>query len=154
SIVTGILFGALPAWSTSSLTYSRAQAGSRGTVSAGKRIREGVVVVQVAIAQILLVGAGLLIGTIDHLMAVNPGFQSESRLAFRVALPNALYSNADSQGAFFARLLERLSTMPGVSGVGISTLTPFDIRNDTATFHVEGYEELPGTKPLGSELRI
>src|SRR5262249_14752817 len=145
---------ALPAWSMSGLTYSRANAGLRGPGASSRRLRESVVVLQVAIAQILLVGAGLLIGTLSHLMAVDTGFQMESRLAFRISLPAAVYSNSAAQGAFFAHLLERLAAIPGVTGAGISTLTPFDVRNDTATFHIEGYEELPGTKPLGSELRL
>jgi len=148
-----VLFGALPAWSMSGMTYSRSKAGFRGPGSRGKRLRESVVVLQVAIAQILLVGAGLLIGTLGHLMAVDPGFQTESRLAFRIALPREVYASPESQAAFFGRLIDRLAAIPGVTSTGISTLTPFDVRNDTATFHVEGYDELPGTKPLGSELR-
>jgi putative ABC transport system permease protein len=108
---------------------------------------------QVAVAMILLVGAGLLVGSVQRLMAVDPGFKTDSRLAFRVSLPSTTYPNDESQIAFFRTLIERLGQLPGVRAAGISTLSPFDVRNDTATFHVEGVDEGPGSKPLGSELR-
>jgi putative ABC transport system permease protein len=153
SVLTGILFGALPAWSMAGLTYSGSHAGSRESGASGKRLRQGVVVLQVAIAEILLVGAGLLVGTLDRLMSIDPGFQTESRLAFRVSLPSTTYSTPESQSGFFGRLIDRLTALQGVHAAGISTLSPFDVHNDTASFHVEGYEELPGVKPPGCDLR-
>jgi hypothetical protein len=95
-----------------------------------------------------------VIESVDRLLAVDPGFAKENRLTLRVALPAPLYPNEQARAAFFSTLLDRLHALPGIRNAGLSTLAPFDVRNDTATFHVEGYEEAPGSKPLGSELRI
>jgi predicted permease len=153
SLGTGIVFGAVPAWTMSGLSYVRAHAGDRSSGSSGQRVRQGAVIVQVAVAQILLVAAALLVGSLQRLMAVDPGFQTESRMAFRVSLPSVTYPSPESQVAFFEQLISRLESRPGVRSAGISTLSPFDVINETATFHVEGYEEPAGSKPLGSEPR-
>ena len=153
SLGTGIVFGAVPAWTMSGLSYGRAHAGERSLGASGQRVRHGAVIVQVAVAQILLVAAALLVGSLQRLMAVDPGFRTESRMAFRVSLPSVTYPSAESQVAFFDQLITRLESIPGVRSAGISTLSPFDTHNDTATFHVEGYEEPVGSKPLGSEPR-
>jgi putative ABC transport system permease protein len=154
TMLTGIAFSALPAWITSRFTYGQAAAGSRGAESSGATMRQLAVVLQVAIAQVLLVGAVLLVVSLDRLLAVDPGFQTDSRLTMRVSLPAALYPSAEARAGFFNTLTERLSGMAGVQQVGLSSLAPFDVQNHTATFHVEGYEEGPGSKPLGSEIRF
>ena len=153
SIGTGIVFGAVPAWTMSGLSYGRAHAGDRSAASSGQRVRHGAVIVQVSVAQILLVAAALLVGSLQRLMAVDPGFRTESRMAFRVSLPAVTYPTPESQAVFFDQLIARLESIPGVRSAGISQLSPFDVHNETATFHVEGYEEPAGSKPLGSEMR-
>jgi len=137
----------------SGLSYGRAHAGDRTPGSSGQRVRHGAVIVQVGVAQILLVAAALLVGSLQRLIAVDPGFRTESRMAFRVSLPSVTYSTPESQAAFFDQLIARLGSIPGVRSAGISTLSPFDVHNETSTFHVEGYEEPAGSKPLGSETR-
>src|SRR5262249_19472850 len=127
--------------------------GTKDTGTAGKGVRHTVAMLQVAVAMILLVGAGLLVGSGQRLLAIDPGFKTDNRLTFWISLPPRIYSDGASQVRFFTALMERLRQSPGVRAIGVSTLSPFDVRNDTATFHVEGVEEGPGFKPLGSELR-
>jgi predicted permease len=152
SIVTGILFGALPAWTASRPQMTALYLGSRGSVRSGKALRQSAVAIQVAVAQVLLVGAGLLIGSIEHLMSVNPGFSTDNRLAFRVALPSLSYPNAPSQSLFFSQLVSKLQTLPGVQAAGVSSLSPFDVHNETGTLHVEGHDDVP-ERMSGSEPR-
>ncbi len=153
SILTGILFGFVPAWSTSGVSQGSLQEGGRGSSSSGRGLRNTVVVIEVAVALILLVGAGLLVGSLRQLLEISPGFQAEGRLAFRLSLPSNAYPEPEQKSAVFDQLIERIVALPGVRSAGYTTLLPMDIRNDTATFHVEGYELAAGADPLGAELR-
>ena len=153
SLLTGILFGFVPAWSTSGASQGSLQEGSRGSRSSGRGLRNTVVVMEVAMALILLVGAGLLVGSLRQLLEINPGFQPSGRLAFRLSLPNGAYPEPEQKSAFFDQLIERIEALPAGRSAGHTTLLPMGIRNDTATFHVEGYDLAAGADPLGAELR-
>jgi len=153
SLLTGVLFGLVPAWSTSGLAPRAMQDGSRGSSGSGRNLRSVAVVFEVAMALILLVGAGLMVGSLRHLLEVSPGFEPESRLAFRVSLSDAAYPEEEQKIAFFDQLAARLDALPTVRSVGVTSLLPMGIRNDTSTFRVEGHDEAPGTDPPGAEFR-
>ena len=127
SLLTGILFGIFPA-----LQLARTDLNStlrdEGRGATGGRARAQVknvlVVGQVALSLLLLIGAGLLVRSFRHLLAVDPGFDSHDVLTMNVSLPTVKYANAQKQIDFFDELLRRVSTLPGVRSSAISAALP------------------------------
>ena len=117
SLVAGVVAGLAPAWR---LTRPNIQ----GTLNQGltrtatgshdRRLRNGLVVSEVALALVLLVGAGLLIRTVGSLRAIDPGFDQQNVLAVLLAPPDAKYPNPGDRFRFTRRLVERLHALPGV----------------------------------------
>ncbi len=101
-------------------------------------LRRGLVVATVAIALMLLVGAGLLIKSFTRLVGVDPGFRPDHLLTFNMALPRARYSNDTLRVAFFNRAVEAISAVPGVVAVGATQVLPFSNNWSTSSFNVEG----------------
>jgi predicted permease len=149
SLFTGVAFGVVPAWHASRLDPALALRGSaRGaTASKGRRnLQSALVVVETAMSLILLVGAGLMIRSFDRLMHVNPGFDPDQLLTFRVAVPPKRYSN-EQRTDFFNRLLPQLESLPGVksaTGAFPLPLTGGDIR---LGFTIVGQKTAPGDEP-------
>ena len=117
AIVTGLLAAFAPAWKLTSRRAGEAlKAGpSRGNSSSGDgRLRNLLVVSEVALALMLLIGAGLLMRSLAGLRAVDPGFDSKNVLTATVAIPEAKYSTEVLRNLFFARALEGVRTVPGV----------------------------------------
>ncbi len=130
SVAVGLLFGLLPALRASSeKTLPALRAGGRGsTMDRGKnRVLSGLVVAQMALALVLLVGSALMVRSFQRLHAVDPGFETEGVLTFRVTPPSPIrYRGADGVdfGQFFYPLLERLAGLPGVASVGGTSSLP------------------------------
>jgi len=122
SVLTGLLFGMLPAWQAASLAglSQKLKDEARGTSGARARLRtrNTLVVVQTALAVVLLVGAGLLMRSFVRLQAVDPGFDPDGVLTFGVSLPDAGYAQSTARADFGARLTERLEALPGVEAAG------------------------------------
>jgi predicted permease len=139
-LVTGLVFGLLPAMQMSGDVASALRAGARGTRTrhASSRARGGIVVAEVALAVTLLVGAGLLLRSFQQLLAVDPGFRSESVLSFRVSLPERSYESDTSQRNFVAALDERLCALPGVRQAAMVSALPLDGSDFTLSFTVRG----------------
>ena len=117
SLLTGMIFGLLPAWAASRSGVSEAlKEGGRSATAGGarQRLRSTFVVVELAIALILLVGAGLLIKTFWKLRAVEPGFNSDRLLTMRVELPEARYKEVAKQTRFRTQALSAVNTLPEV----------------------------------------
>ena len=147
----GIVFGTVPAWrgSASRLRdFLQAGVGSRG----GRRLHGGLVVVETAMALVLLVGAGLLLRSFDKLVRLDPGFESEGRLTFRLTLPSADYPGPQELLAFQSELVERLRALPGLQEAAVSSRVPLDGQTWTGTFRVVGHVPTPGEKTPGGEL--
>lgn len=126
SIVSGLLFGLAPALRARRPNLAHA-AGEGRAATAGRehmRLRNVLVVVEVAAAVVLVTGAGLLIQSFTRLTGINPGFAHDNVLTFNVALPIAGYSDLPSVITFYDRLLERLSGLPGVVAAGTTTTLP------------------------------
>ena len=125
SIATGILFGLLPAlhltrWKTGAESLSaRGSGGFRES-----RVSRGLVVWEIAIALILLNGAGLLFKGLSRLASTDPGFRTERLLTFRVDLPEARYAEIPPQTRFLRSLVERVSALPGVRGAALTSDLP------------------------------
>ena len=125
SIITGTVFGLLPAWSAARLNLGeglkesgRSLTGSRTTL----RMRRILVVSETVLAMMLLVGAGLLIRSFQRMHSVSPGFRPDNILTMRVELPAARYEEAAKQRPFRARLLDSLNALPAVQAAMISEL--------------------------------
>jgi putative ABC transport system permease protein len=135
SMLTGILFGLAPAAQASRLDYAESlKEGGCGWLGGlpGSRARALLVVVDVAVAVVLLVGAGLLIKSFWRLQCVDPGFNPQHVLTFKMDLPYARYS-ALSQTQFFERAIERLTHLPGVLSASAVLPLPLD-GNEVGTY--------------------
>ena len=126
SIATVFVFGLLPAWQASRGNLADfLKEGGRGTGSAQHhRLQDGLVVLQVAVALVLLTGAGLLVESFVRFEQMDPGFRAEHVLTARVALPNARYPTPERQAAFLTSLPEHLEAQPGVEAASVSGWLP------------------------------
>ena len=126
-LLAGLASGIVPAFQISGRTlHDRLKEGGRGFSdgSTRNRFRSGLVVAEVAVAVVLMTGAGLLIRSFARLMAVNPGFESRSLMAFPVALPRARYATAEQQVQFYRQFLEQVRSLPGVQTAGLASNLP------------------------------
>lgn len=139
SIVTGVVFGLVPALRASSpaLLSALKQTGRGGQVSS-RRFRSALVVVEVALALILLVGAGLMIRSFTRLMAIDPGFNPDGVITMRLTLPSAKYPELERWTAFHEDMLKRVSAIAGVMSVGINSAIPLEGGAAEAGVAVEG----------------
>ena len=126
SIVTGILFGLVPALQGTIVDPSQQlKTGTRATwAQGGSMLRSAFVVLQVAISIMLLIGAGLLIRSLATQMRIDPGFNPENVLTGGVWLPQSDYPEADERIAFFNSLIEEIKALPGVRSAGIVNRLP------------------------------
>jgi len=139
SILTGVLFGLAPALRASSPDLLVAlKEGSRGTGSSARRLRGALIVAEVALAIVLLVGAGLTIRSFSQLMAVEPGFNPEGVVTMRLTLPDAKYPDRARWTAFHQELVRRVVTLPGVEAAGINSAVPLEGGGSEAPVIVEG----------------
>jgi predicted permease len=147
AIASGILFGIAPAWQISRLDRFDALREGGRSGSAGLRrqkLRAGLVIGEVALALVLLVGAGLFLRSLATLQDVNPGFQPEGLITGAVTLPDAQYGDAAKQIAFYNTVLDRLSSLPGVSNAAAAVPVPFTGQSGSASFSIEGRPSPPG----------
>ena len=139
SIATGILFGMAPAWHASRAGISAVlkEGGRSATSRRGHWIRRSLLVVEVALSLVLLVGASLLLRSFAKITGVDPGFNPEGVLAFRVALPQTSYPQPHNRIAFYDRLLERLRSSPGIQSAGMTQTIPMR-GSYSLSFTIEG----------------
>jgi putative ABC transport system permease protein len=141
SLVTGLGFGLLPALQATRFDpqHSLKEGGTKATEGGkGRRARNVLVVSQIALAQVLLIGAGLLIVSFMRLQAVEPGFNASNLLTARLSLSVAKYKEQNKKIVFYNQLLERLQTVPGVRSVGLVMNLPLSGANMNRGFTVEG----------------
>jgi putative ABC transport system permease protein len=125
ALLTGLIFGLLPAWSASRGRVGDAlkEGGRSATAgSARQRLRSTFVVVELAVALVLLVGAGLLIKTFWKLRSVEPGFNPDHVVTMRVELPETRYKEVAPQSRFRSQILQRMNLLPGVQAAMVSEL--------------------------------
>lgn len=126
ALVTGVLFGLAPVvYGMRQSIVGSLKEGGRGATSGvgGRRVRTALVVAEVALALVLLVGAGLMIRSLDNLLRANPGYRTDNLLTMRIALPSSRY-DGPAQQAFYSQLLERVRALPGVSQAGAISHLP------------------------------
>ncbi|MEK6323121.1 MAG: ABC transporter permease [Acidobacteriota bacterium] len=141
SLLTGLIFGLAPALQSSKSdpneSLKEGARGSTGGVS-GRRVRNLLVVSEIALSLVLLIGAGLLIKSFMRLQQFEFGFNPDNLLTMRVQLPGTKYRDGKQVVSFYQQLLERMETVPGVQSVGaISSVFLTDTPNST-NFSIEG----------------
>ena len=129
SVVTGVLFGLVPALRAArSQTTEALREGGRGVFGGLRRdrFRRALVTAEIALSFVLLVGAGLLLRSFDRLLAVRKGFEPEHVLTASVVLPSVQYGDAARQRMFWEELEGRLRVVPGVEAVGLTSSLPVE----------------------------
>src|SRR5262249_4914579 len=144
TLVTGLLFGLAPAWQSArpDLNESLKAGGGKGAGSGGRhRLRGLLVVGEIAIALMLLVGAGLMIKSLYRLQQVKPGFDPAHALSMRLALPETKYPEPQRQRDFYEQLLNRIAALPGVKAAGAINFLPLSGTGNQRSFLIEGKPE-------------
>jgi len=144
SLVTGILFGLSPLFTTSFENAGESlKQNNRFASGIQTRLRSGLAVAQIAIAIILLIGAGLTVKSFWALMHVAPGFRSENILTARLSLPGSRYPDNRRIAALEREVLESLRGKPGVQSAGFATYVPLSGLDNDWAFLIEGRPPLP-----------
>jgi putative ABC transport system permease protein len=148
SLVTGILFGLVPALSSSSGNPSEAlKQGERGSTGGGSRRRAFLIATEVGLSLILLIGAGLMIKSFANLTKVAPGFNADRLLIFSVGA--SAKADEDQQLQFYQQIVRSVATVPGVERVAAISRLPFSGGNSSRTFNRPG-----STKEDRADIRI
>jgi putative ABC transport system permease protein len=156
SLLTGILFGLAPALQASrpDLNESLKEAKGIGAGVRGRRVRSLLIVAEVALALVLLVGAGLLMQSFARLQEVEAGFDTERLLSFHLSLPSTKYPEDPQIGAFHRQALERLGALPGVESAAAVMSLPLTGSYSSATFSIEGQAQPPDAQSLEVKLNV
>jgi putative ABC transport system permease protein len=153
SVATGILFGMAPAMQSSgaNLNAVLTEGGRGGTVGrSGRMVRNALVVAEVALAVVVLIGAGLLMRSFARLRSADPGFRPSGLLTLRVPLAGGRNAAPDRRIAFFQQVADRVATLPGVGAVGAVNGLPLTGLGQGSNFAVDGRPApAPAQRPLG-----
>jgi putative ABC transport system permease protein len=150
SILTGVVFGLVPALEASRLDTSESlKEGAKGTTGGvrSRRLRSAFVVAEIALSLVLLVGAGLLLKGFARLQSVNPGFNADGLLTMRVEVPITKYKEDAQFINFFRQVEERIGALPGVESVGMVNYLPFAGPGAATDFKIVGRP----APPVGEE---
>jgi putative ABC transport system permease protein len=152
SLLTGIGFGIAPALQVSRADVHETlkEGGGRAMSAAGgARLRNALVVAEVALSLIMLIGAGLLIKSFARLQQVSSGLQPENVLTMKIALPGAKYSTPQAIAAFYQQTLDKISSLPGVQAAGAINLLPLQQWGYNGDIEIEGHGPYqPGEAPI------
>jgi putative ABC transport system permease protein len=154
-VLSAIVFGVFPSLQTRRRATSQAlRRGGRGILAGRRGGLRGLVVAQIALAMVLLAGSALLLRSFARLRRVDPGFRTESALAFRVSLPDSAYSEDARRLTFHDELQRRLAGLPGVRSVGAVTALPLNGSHFNISFTVDGRPEVPPALQPTMEVRV
>ncbi len=146
SMLTGIVFGLVPALHASKPDLNESlKEGGRGDTEGRQRnfVRASLVVAEVAIAMVLLVGAGLLIRSFLRLQQVSPGFNPANVLTMQLSLPRSKYAEKPQIASFFEQLVQRVGALPGVQSAAVGNNLPMSNDGWNASFAVENLQVGP-----------
>ena len=154
SLVTGLFLGVLPQWIVTPHAGEQLKDGARTSgTRRGHRLRGALVISEIAIASMLLVGAGLLVKSFVQLIAVDPGFRPDGALTFELLLPDTKYEPVE-RAAFYRELEERLAAAPGVVAAGAITSLPMDGPENLSPFVVEGQPPPEPDNAVMTDVRV
>jgi putative ABC transport system permease protein len=148
SMATGILFGLGPALASSRLNVSESlKADARGVLTSrrSRRWLSALVVTEIALALVLMAGAGLLLKSFHRLLAVDPGLEPENVVTMQLWLPESKYKQGHHVTTFYQQTLERIRTLPGVEAASAINFLPLSGWGDIVGLSIEGHEpRIPG----------
>jgi putative ABC transport system permease protein len=152
SLATGVIFGLAPAFEATRLNLSESlkEGGKSAGGKRAKRMRNSLVVLEVALALVLLVGAGLLIRSFARLQRVDPGFNAQNLLTMRVNLPRSKYDNDQKRVNFFRQAVAQMQALPGVESAGAVSFLPFAAPHAGTGVEIEGRPKLPPGQGLNT----
>lgn len=156
SLLTGVLFGALPALRISRIDLNRTlKEGGKGAAGLGRRNPSSVLIMaEVALAVITLVGAGLLVRSFQKLLQVDPGFRADHLLSLKIELPRSRYQSGEQVKNFYQQLTARIQALPGVEQVGFIDRLPLAPSLAISRFVAEGQQHEPGKEPITQMRRV
>lgn len=142
SLLSALAFSLVPALRASKVELNEALGvAARGTSGQSARLRRVLAVSQAALALTLLAGSGLLVKSLQRLLEVDKGFQTEHVLTMRISLPGTRYSEASQATSFYSQLLGRLAALPGVEAVGMANMIPLSGNDFQLRVEIEGRPE-------------
>jgi predicted permease len=147
AILSALLFGIAPAYQISRMKHYEVlkEGGRSGTPGLGRqRLRSGLVIGEVALALMLLVGAGLFLRSLSRLEEVSPGFDPHDVTIGMVSLPDARYHEREKQGIFLKTVVDQMAHLPGVVSAAAAMPVPFYGQDWTASFAIEGRPQQAG----------
>ncbi|HEX8775812.1 MAG TPA: ABC transporter permease [Pyrinomonadaceae bacterium] len=155
SLLTGILFGLVPALQASKteLTDALKEGGRTSGGPIRGRFRNVLVVTEIALALVLLIGAGLMVKSFARLSHVNPGFDPQNLLTMQVALPSTKYREPRQRADFYQQALEKIKTLPGVRSVGAVSQLPLSGAVASGFFAIEGQQYQQGEQLPHTDMR-
>jgi len=148
SLLTGLLFGTVPALhlSDARLMESLKRAGNRWVSDGGQRLKNALVISEMAMALVLLIGAGLMLKSLVRLRSVNPGFDPRDLFTMTVILPQ--HRSVAQLKSFTQQTLENLAGLPGATAVAAVNWLPFGHADVKSSFAAEGHVNPPGEPPI------
>jgi len=155
AVLTGILFGMVPALRTSKLNLSEAIKEGARNVAGGRhdRLRKLLVVSELALSLVLLISAGLLIRSFISVERVNPGFNAQNVLGMRLSVAGTSYKE-ERREIFYRELLERVRRLPGVTSASIADNLPLSGGIGWGGITIEGYQPSAGQEMIQSDARV
>lgn len=156
ALAASVIAGIAPAWQTSRVERFDVlkEGGRSGTTGrARQRMRSALVVSEVALALVLLIGAGLFLRSLQRLQDVGTGFEPRQVMTASVSLPEIRYAEPDKQIALFRDVIGRLAALPGVTSAAATVLVPFGGSNGSASFSIEGRNLGPGDPGPHGDIR-
>jgi predicted permease len=151
SLLTGVIFGLAPLLhlNTDALAVALREGGGRGSTGSARHwIRRGLVMAEVALAVMLVVGAGLMLRTVVNLMHVDAGFDRAPLTTFALDLPTATYADGPAVVRFYDGLADRLRRAPGVSGVAVMSGLPPNRDVNANDTDIDGYTKQTEEDPI------
>jgi predicted permease len=155
SLLTGIVFGLVPSLQSSRLDLNEVlkEGGRHATAGTGQRLRSAMVVGEIALAVVLLVGAGLMMKSLLRLLQTNVGFNTNNLLTMRIVLPPSKYPEAPQVFNYYTQLQERVRNLPGVVGAGTVDILPLNGGNTTRVY-VDGEPVPQPGKETEANMRV
>ena len=151
SILTSLVFGLIPSLQAGKTDVQETLKEGGNTMSSGiigGWLRPILVVVEVAAAVVLLIGAGLMIRSVMRIREVQPGLQPQNLLTAKVSLPREKYKDSESANRFYEQVLERVNHLPGVESAALVSHLPIEEMGTNANVTVEGKTYPPNESPL------
>jgi putative ABC transport system permease protein len=145
AVATGIIIGLIPALASGKPELTEAlKEGGRGSTSGIRRnrLRNALVIAEVALALVLLVGASLLMKSFVRLQNVHPGFEPKNILTMEVALPLLKYPRGKPVADFYAEATRRVKALPGAEAAAFTSILPLSGTNSDSSFQIEGRDQI------------